>query len=80
MNSSRKLFGILILAVITVSWGLVIPCAAQEKGTDTPETMNLEEISRQLENPLTSLWSLTFEDSVLLQKGERAHLQKSDIN
>jgi len=31
---------------------------------------NLAEISRQLENPLTNFWSVTFENSLLLQEGD----------
>ena len=49
---------------------------AKEKGvqnstpSDASAKEDLGEISRQLENPLTSLWSLTFEDSVLLKEGD----------
>lgn len=49
---------------------------AQEKGletatsTDPASKQSLEEISRQMENPLTDLWSLTFENSALLTKGD----------
>jgi hypothetical protein len=49
---------------------------AQEKGTqavsseDPALNQSLEEISRQLENPLTDMWSLTFENSALLKKGD----------
>lgn len=34
------------------------------------EEQNLDEISRQLDNPLTSLWSLTFEDKVYVKEGD----------
>jgi hypothetical protein len=34
------------------------------------EEMTLEEISVELDNPLTSLWSLTFEDSFSILKGD----------
>lgn len=51
---------------------------AQEKGAeaassdikDPASKQSLEEISRQMENPLTDLWSLTFENSALLTKGD----------
>lgn len=49
---------------------------AKEKGvqnstpSDASAKEDLGEISRQLENPLTSFWSLTFEDSVLLKEGD----------
>ena len=49
---------------------------AKKKGVENSTTSDasakedLGEISRQLENPLTSLWSLTFEDSVLLKEGD----------
>jgi len=49
---------------------------AKEKGvqnstpSDASAKEDLGEISRQLENPLASLWSLTFEDSVLLKEGD----------
>lgn len=70
MNIYRKLLLCFSLAAFTATAFLIKPCVAQENGVQTSENMNLEEISRQLENPLTSLWSLTFEDSVLLQKGD----------
>lgn len=34
------------------------------------EEQNLDEISRQLDNPLTSLWSLTFEDKIYVKEGD----------
>ena len=35
-----------------------------------PETVDLDEVSRQLDNPLTRLWSLTLEDSVYVYRGD----------
>ena len=49
---------------------------AQEEGTQVTDSedpalnQSLEEISRQLENPLTDMWSLTFENSALWTKGD----------
>ncbi|ADE55703.1 hypothetical protein [Coraliomargarita akajimensis] len=40
-----------------------------ELAIDTEE-MTLEEVSQQLENPLTSLWSLTFQNNLTLNTGE----------
>ena len=34
------------------------------------ENLSLEEVSRQLENPLTSLWSLTFQNNYSLSNGD----------
>jgi hypothetical protein len=44
--------------------------AADTTGPAADKTEELAEISRQLENPLTSLWSLTFENSLLLKQGD----------
>jgi hypothetical protein len=38
--------------------------------TTQAEEQNLDEISRQLDNPLTSLWSLTFEDKLYVKEGD----------
>lgn len=35
-----------------------------------PEAVDLDEVSRQLDNPLTRLWSLTFEDSFYVHRGD----------
>jgi len=58
---TNLLFIVLVLAVQTVS--------AQEP--DNPESgQSLAEIDHQLNNPLTSLWSLTFKDNVGAKEGD----------
>jgi hypothetical protein len=44
------------------------PLAA--KGDEAQEEASLDEISRQLENPLTSLWSLTFQENYSIIQGD----------
>ena len=45
----------------------------QAAAGDTPQTgPTLAEIDRQLNNPLTSIWSLTFQENFSLNKGDRA--------
>jgi hypothetical protein len=41
-----------------------------EAGEDLT-TMSLDEVSRKLENPLTKLWSLTFQENLSLNQGDR---------
>jgi len=52
-----------------VSLGAVMLVLAFPAGVFADEN-DLEEISRQLDNPLTSLWSLTFENKTYLKKGD----------
>jgi len=33
------------------------------------DTLSLDEISRKLENPLSSLWSLTFQENYIISTG-----------
>jgi len=45
----------------------------QAAASDTPQTgPTLAEIDRRLNNPLTSIWSLTFQENFSLNKGDRA--------
>ena len=43
---------------------------AEELGEDLA-TMSLDEVSRRLENPLTKLWSLTFQENLGLNRGDQ---------
>ena len=45
---------------------------AQEGAGETPDSVlkNLAEINRKLENPMTSLWSLVFQENLSLKNGE----------
>jgi len=55
-----------ILSICT----FVYPGLAQAEQEKNPNPTNLDEISRQLDNPLTSLWSLTFENKTSIKKGD----------
>lgn len=52
-----------------------IPCLVSAQETEknklsSKEETDLSEISRQLDNPLTGLWSLTFENKTYIKKGD----------
>jgi hypothetical protein len=46
------------------------PHASNSAGAQTPASPTLAEIDRQLNNPLTSIWSLTFQENFSLNKGD----------
>ena len=67
------------LVICTVNCSLVTASVAEtdislsniELSLDqAPGTVDLDEVSRQLDNPLTRLWSLTLEDSFYLYRGD----------
>ena len=74
----------IVVASLLVSF-FALPCHAEEPqppmashapepaaAGDTPQTgPTLAEIDRQLNNPLTSIWSLTFQENFSLNKGDR---------
>jgi len=75
----------IVVASFLVSF-FALPCHAEEPqlpigshapeqaaASDTPQTgPTLAEIDRRLNNPLTSIWSLTFQENFSLNKGDRA--------
>ncbi len=71
----RTVFPLLVVIIGIMAFGSGVGMA-QEKGRqgviaqDASAKEDLGEISRQLENPLTSLWSMTFEESVLVKEGD----------
>ena len=66
MKKSKKLQDIFIAAS---SFAIVLMMFISPIGAQ-PDESNLEEISRQLDNPLTSLWSLTFENKTYIKDGD----------
>lgn len=68
-------------AVLALS--LWLPCVAEaavEEPSDDLASMSLDEVSRKLENPLTKLWSLTFQENLSLNQGDRASGTKVSNN
>ena len=49
---------------------LSVTAFAQDPPETDPDEMSLDEISRKLENPLTTLWSLTFQNNTAIQNGD----------
>ena len=47
-----------------------VPAAHAQDPGDAEEEKSLAEIDRQLNNPLTSLWSLTFQDNLGIKEGD----------
>lgn len=59
--SVKRLF--LLIALLIVSFQFA-------QAQNELDTLSLEEISRKLENPLTNLWSLTFQENFYILKGD----------
>jgi hypothetical protein len=56
------------VATLLLAFG-VAEVAWAEEGLDGDVPDDLDEVSLQLDNPLTSLWSLTFENKTFIQEG-----------
>jgi hypothetical protein len=55
------------LVILSVIWLAAGSTAAQD---DSLATADLAEIDRKLNNPLTSLWSLTFQNNTSTKEGD----------
>ena len=75
------------LLALVFSCVLSSPCLSEEidndadrvsgaAGDEAFEEETLEEVSRKLENPLTTLWSLTLQENLSLKNGDLATLRK----
>jgi len=56
--------------VLAALVALRAPAAYGQESGGAGEKPDLAEIDRQLNNPLTSLWSLTFQDNLGIKEGE----------
>ena len=85
LNGYRQNFLLLFCAVLVVMIPLAVfgqvqdaqsqaqspPHASRTTGSHSPTGPTLAEIDRQLNNPLTSIWSLTVQENFSLNKGDR---------
>ena len=67
MCGARSYKGVWALALFVVA--LTLSGSARIEAQEPTET-DLEEISRKLDNPLTSLWSLVIQDNLKVLKGD----------
>jgi hypothetical protein len=80
MDGRQRCKNVLLITPVVLATLFIVTFTAhaQEEGAqatsfdfeDPALKQSLEEISRQLENPLTDLWSMTSENSALLTKGD----------
>lgn len=61
MNFLKTIYCAILLTLIWIQ-----PTFAQD---DDISTMSLEEVSRRMENPLSNLWSLTFQENIYINQG-----------
>ncbi len=59
------------MAFLLLSVGVAFAEPASSEGREDLSTMSVDEVSRRLENPLTDLWSLTFQQNLALVEGDR---------
>lgn len=76
MINFKNRVGLLIITLLTGVLFLSAELPAQDIGKEQKKTSSMEEtdlseISRQLDNPLTGLWSLTFENKTYIKKGDQ---------
>ena len=55
-----------LILLLIVLFGSIYSCRAQSE----LDILSLEEINRKLENPLTDLWSLTFQENFYILAGD----------
>jgi len=60
----HRLAGVLLLCLLLTS-----PLPAQEN-PEAPSSLSLEEIDRQLNNPLAKTWALVLQDNIGIQEGD----------
>jgi hypothetical protein len=66
----RRTIAIAAISLVVVGVGAPRRAGARdEEGPKTSPPIDLDDVSRELDNPLTNLWSLTFENKVLVKKG-----------
>lgn len=70
LNLRIRIFYLLTVVVL-------LPCSLLSQEADTSlqeydlKDMDLDEINRRLENPMTNIWSLTFQENLYLNQGEK---------
>ena len=61
---------IMQVRIAVISFLIFISSISLVKAQSELDTLSLEEISRKLENPLTNLWSLTFQENFYILSGD----------
>ena len=74
MSRVRSITLVLVAGMTLVSWlpAMASGVSAEEDTVEEahPEEMSVDEISRQLENPLSTLWSLTLQENYTVLEGD----------
>jgi hypothetical protein len=81
-NRSSAIAGLTLVFLLTLSTSSADAEVEEESSGENEDlaTMSLDEVSRKLENPLTKLWSLTFQENLSLNQGDRADGTKVSNN
>jgi hypothetical protein len=81
-NRSSAIAGLTLVFLLTLSTSSADAEVEEESSGENEDlaTMSLDEVSRKLESPLTKLWSLTFQENLSLNQGDRADGTKVSNN